>query len=239
MLSTKNIVYREDIKSIDNKTGEIIHIKNRKISKVPRTPDFIMLFTKHLAFLEHLIKGETAVLFEILAKYVGFENLLNISAPIRASITNKLKVDKSYVNKAIQGLMKKNIIIKNSEGLLYLNPHLFGKGNWEDIHKLRHEIAYDFDFENFEYQESRKVSIIYDTEFDIKNHNIIDTQEYEDEKGVLTEEITVEKKEDSFEKTNEIQTNEELEILKEKNRFKELSIREMELKLEMKKQGLI
>lgn len=239
----KNVIYRQDIKSVDNATGEVTNTTSRKLSKVKRTPDFIMLFTKHVAFLEHLLKGETAVLSEILSKYVGIENLLNMSPAIRAAITRKLEVDKSYVNKAISGLVKKEIIIKDQDGLAYLNPHLFGKGNWEDVNQLRHEIAYDFDFEKLEFKETRKLAASYDEDFDMNNHKVVDTLEYKDEDGVDTQEIVVEEKENpnqqliDFEvplkQDNGIETKRiELDLVNAKNE-------EMKLKLEMHKAGLL
>ena len=241
-INDKSIIYREDVKKVDNKTGEVINTTTRRLSKVKRTPDFIMLYTKHVAFLEKLTKGETAVLSEILGKYVGIENLLNMSPAIRATITKKLDVDKSYVNKAISGLTKKKIISKDENGLSFLNPHLFGKGNWEDIHKLRHEIAYDFDFETLEAKETRKIAISYDADFDMNQHNIIEANKFKDKNGVETQEIVVQENLNqqlvSFEEPKKQEFYNELELINAKNKTKELAIEEMKLKLKMHELGL-
>ncbi|NOQ32442.1 MAG: hypothetical protein GQ570_15140 [Helicobacteraceae bacterium] len=245
MKNDRNVVYREDVKTVDQQTGEITTTSSRRLSKASRTPDFVMLFSKHVAFLEHLTKGETVVLAEILAKYVGVENLLNMSPAIRATITKKLDVDKSYVNKAIKGLSAKEVIIKDDNGLSYLNPHLFGKGNWDEVEKLRHEIAYDFDFQTMEKVETRKVITITDKEFDMNEHKVIEaTQTVEN--GVNVQEILVEENEKqavmTFEEpkiTPPSPQHSELDILNAQNKSKELAIQEMKLKLEMKKEGLL
>ncbi len=235
-METKNIIYREDIKNVDNVTGEVVATNTRKLLKVPRTPDFIMLYTKHIALLEHLVKSETTILFEILSKYVGVENIIFLSPAIKKGIVKKLKVDNSYINRAIRGLKEKKVIFTNEDGVLFLNPNFFGKGNWEDIHKLRHEVAYDFNFETLEVKETRKLATTYDVDFDMKQHEIVATDEYSDENGVSTQEITVMEKEEP--KQEIIQQNSELEILKAQKEIKELVIEEMKLKLEMHKLGL-
>jgi len=256
-METKNIIYREDIKNVDNETGEIKTISTRKLSKVPRTPDFVMLYTKHIAFLEHLNKAETTILFEILSKYVGVENIILLSPAIKKSIVKKINVDASYINRAIRGLKNKKVIIENEESILYLNPMFFGKGNWEDIHKLRHEIAYDFDFKTLEVKETRNLKTVYESGFDIDNHKVVEELEYKDDNGVQVQEIVVKEKEEN--KNNpkqqlinfngieqqEVEKN-ELEILKEQNRSKELdleekklAVEEMKLKLKMHELGLV
>lgn len=230
-MDKKNIIYREDIKNVDNVTGETTSLSTRKLLKVPRTPDFIMLYTKHIAFLEHLNKSETTILFELLSKYVGIENIVFLSPAIKKQIVKKLEVDESYINRALRGLKEKKVIVDNADNISYLNPHFFGKGNWEDIHKLRHEIIYDFDFDTLESSETRKLTTIYEADFDINKHEIINAQEYQDEHGITNQDITVVEKEE--------QNNNELAILEAQNRNKELNIEEMKLKLEMKKQGLL
>jgi len=228
-MNTKNIVYQEYHTEVNQETGEITNKQNRKILKVQRTPDFIMLFTEHVAFLEKLAKNEKAVLSQILQHYVGIKNVVFLSANTKKDMADELHVGISYIHKAIKQLIERQILVKGiiKTNQLYLNPYLFGKGNWENIYQMRQEISYDFDFAKLEMKETRKISALYDNDFDINKHDIVDKEEYQDIDGANHQEITITEK------------NDELSILKIQKEIKELSIKEMELKLQMKKQGLI
>jgi len=255
---SKNIIYQDTTNSVDE-NGVVTGSKSRTLKKVPRTPDFIMLFTKHVTFLEHLNNAETNIMYEIFSKYVGVGNLINMSPAIKKTITKRLGIDPSYINRALRGLLKKGVIIEDENGLQYLSPHLFGKGNWEDIHQLRHEVSYDFDFNRNEMVETRKIATQYGDDIEGIPHEVIDTKEYKDEDGTHHQEITIAESDQNIhknqasltfdnvsltkqEKSNDVSSTKQddsLEIMKEKNKSKELAIEEMKLKLEMKKEGLM
>lgn len=244
-MDTKNIVYQEHKTEINHETGEILNTQNRRLLKVKRTPDFIMLFTEHVAFIEKLAKNEKALLSQILQHYVGVKNVVFLSADTKKDMAEELNVGMSYIHKAIKSLTQKQVLIKgiDKKNQIYLNPHLFGKGNWENIYKMRQNIAYDFDFEKLEMKETRTLSTLYDDELENKPHEIIDAQEYKDESGVTHQEITIEEKKENQNQSlisfDETKSSNELDMLNAQNKSKELAIQEMKLKLEMKKEGLL
>jgi len=43
-METKNVIYQEFRTEVDRETGEVTNSQNRKLVKLKRTPDFIMLF---------------------------------------------------------------------------------------------------------------------------------------------------------------------------------------------------
>ena len=244
--TNKSIVYNEITTTRDGETGELVNDVQKKIVKVPRTPDFVMLFTKHVTFLEQLGKTDNSVLFVILSHYVGQENLLFLSPQVRKKIASELSLDISSVNKAIKNLIKKEVIGFDKDEFLRLNPHLFGKGNWEDIRKLRQELTFEFDFTNNTAIMSRTVqAICADQEELEKPHAVIDTHETisesKSEQTIFIEEINDESQapvlpffESEEEKTNDF----DIERLKEENKAKELGIEEMKLKIKMFEMGI-
>ncbi|MDQ1340993.1 MAG: hypothetical protein QG567_2151, partial [Campylobacterota bacterium] len=120
----KNILYQEVHSMKDNVTGEILNTHNRKIIKVERTPDFIMLFTEHVAFIEKLQSNEKAVLSQILQHYVGVENVVFLSADTKKDMAAELNVGISYIHKALKALLDRRVLIKGivKENQTYLNP---------------------------------------------------------------------------------------------------------------------
>lgn len=237
----KNIVYQEIHSVKDNATGEVVETHNRRLIKMERTPDFIMFFTEHIAFLENLSSLEKSVLFHILQHYVGIQNIIFISAATKQDISKALGVGISAIQKATKSLFDKKIIIKGivKESQVYLNPYLFGKGNWENIRKMRQEIAYDFDFENLEMKESRKISAQYEDGADIHSCEVVESHEYEDDKGVVHQDVHIQEKLPAEPLYIEEKKDNDLAILNAQNESKRLAIEEMQLKIKMKEMGIL
>ena len=177
-METKNVIYQEFRTEVDRETGEVTNSQNRKLVKLKRTPDFIMLFIENVAFMEKLAKNEKAVLSQILQHYVGVKNVVFLSADTKKDMGKELDVGMSYIHKAIKHLTEKQILVKGliKENQMYLNPHLFGKGNWENISQMRQEVAYDYDFDKLEMKETRKLSTKYDEDLNTKPHEIVETK---------------------------------------------------------------
>ncbi|MDD5373292.1 MAG: replication/maintenance protein RepL [Sulfurimonas sp.] len=238
--SKKNIIYEENCSFRDNITGEVTNTRNRVLRKVEKTPDFIMLFTEHVAFLENLNTGEKGVLAQILQNFVGIRNIVLLSSGTKQDMAKALGVGISSIQKATKSLLDKQILIKGiiKENQIYLNPHLFGKGNWENIHKLRQEVAYDFDFEKLEMKESRRLATQYEDESELHDTEIISAEEYRDEKGVLVQDIHIQDK-DKSPVAAATDNNSGLMILNAQNESKKLAIEEMQLKIKMKEMGIL
>ncbi|MDD4969897.1 MAG: hypothetical protein PHT07_10765 [Paludibacter sp.] len=235
--NSKSIVYHEVKTSHNAETGELTEQTNRRVYKVPRTPDFIMLFTKHISFLEQLNKGETAVLSAILESYVGIGNMVFLSPQSRKQIGADLGVVMSSIHKAIKALLEKKILIEGENKFIYLNPHLFGKGNWEDISKLRQIMTVDFDFQKQEAIVSREVKTTYIGDVELsKPHEVIDAKEYTDGDGVHQEVVI---QESSIQDADIVHAADSLPM-QEQNLDKQITMlkeqnRQLELKLELAK----
>ena len=141
-------------------------------------------------------------------------------------------------------------IIKENK-TYFLNPVLFGRGNWNDIKKLTQSLEIEYDFENNTAVERIKTKALYNDsdELENKSHEIIDTKQYESEDGSLNQEIIIAESEKdihkkqqslSFEKDSIVQEpTSELNLIHAKNKTKELDIEEMKLKLELHSKGLL
>ena len=229
----KNIIYDETTRIRDNISGEVIDQDiNRRVIRVPRTPDFLMTFTKHITYLEQLGKTDNIVLFSILSHYVGQKNLIFLSPQVRKKIASELELDISSVNKAIKNLTKKEILVIDNEGFMYLNPYLFGKGNWEDIRKLRQELIFEYDFESGTTQMIRNVKAQYIDQNELnKSHDVLETTEERTEYGIEQTTRIQESEEEQINHTTPKKTVSELELelIKEKNKALELQLKLNEL----------
>jgi len=230
-----------EMSHLDGMTGEITSTTKTKVIKREKIPDFIMLFTAGTPLLRdaNLTKREQLILNIILEKYVGFSNRVEISTVLRKNLKSTLSYSDSSIYKGINGLQKKNILVEYNnndengiEDAWYLNPHIFGRGHWNDIKKLRYELQVDFDFESLEAKSSStRVSTYSEAKELLENGNLkeVDRVVTKDKKNNTTDtEIIVDNKDNNSSNSK----LDEINLLKEQNRNKELEIKIKELKNE-------
>ena len=103
-------IIRETKKEImDNKNGEIITTEKEQIIQYPKTPDFIMSFTKDIGYMNELSRGEILTLFGLL-KYVTRENQVILNSTIKREIAKLFQIRYETINTHIAKLNKKNIM---------------------------------------------------------------------------------------------------------------------------------
>lgn len=143
--------------NVMNEQGEIVSKRANRVLNWGDEPQFIKLYLQDLLYFTDIPKGHQNVLYALL-KYVsyagdsdGMEIILNSSIKERIRKEVNLTHIRS-VNNAISDLVKGQILFKvpkadgsgNYErGIYKLNPYFFGKGDWQDISRLRLEVNYD------------------------------------------------------------------------------------------------
>lgn len=258
-MSTKNVLYEEVEKIKNNETGEIIEERNRKLVKKNNTPDFIMLFTQTSPqlFEAKLTSAQNSVLFSILTgQRVYRSNVVDLSSVARIEIEQATNLTRNTINQCISRLVKKDIILREQVGKntykYMLNPYVFGKGNWADIEKLRYEVDITYDFKKLEVTHKEQTSSNYEglNEISYKPHSIVSQNEHIDNKGVINQEIEVQEdkyvdEQNSNHKQlhfdinkNEKNFDNDIELLREKNKYKELKIKEIETRIRAKELGI-
>lgn len=188
-------IYEHIEETVDNITGEVTLTEKRAIVKQAKTPEFIMMFTEGAPFLAgaKLTGSQTAVLFMLLHKFVlPTDNVLLLTAYTRQTISNEMKIAKNTVDSAILTLIEKNIILVKKEmgKVYYLNPNIFGRGNWNDIKKLRYQTSVEYDFENKNINETRATTFGYG-DVDKNNIDIVGTEENISDNGKLIEQKVI------------------------------------------------
>jgi len=256
-----------EMNHVDGVTGEVTSKTATKVVKRDRTPDFIMLFTAGAPLLRDadLSKREQAILNIILGAWITTSNRVEISTTLRKNLSKQLKYSLSTVYKGLNSLKAKGIFVEriNSDngeeaidGSVYLNPHIFGRGHWNDIKKLRYDIQVDFDFEELEARTTSSRTVTYnEAEELLEGGNLEETDRiitqntanfFESEIIVkerkeveIVEIIPSPKKEIEEPKITAVNSGESsiigLELIQEKNKSKELDNKAMELKIELKK----
>jgi len=144
----KKVLLRTEQDVIDNETGEVISSKSYKTVKVENEPDYVKLYLADIARLNNLPKGSSAILYELL-KFMTYENIIVLNAFIKEQIAKKLGTNVNVLQHQIGSIIDEGIMCRVGRGTYLVNPDLFGRGKWQEIHDMRLTITYDADGRKF------------------------------------------------------------------------------------------
>lgn len=134
-MNTKKILQETEHLTVDE-NGELIEFNSTKTFSIPNEPAYIKLYIQDVIKLKCLPKGNSAVLYELI-KQVDYENEINLNPRIKKRICRNLNMTGASLNNVLSKLIKVGIILRIERGSFLLNPHLFAKGSWTDIKRLR------------------------------------------------------------------------------------------------------
>jgi len=107
-----------------------------------REPNYIKLYLDTVLYLKDLPKGLNTVLYALL-KRMSYGNQLVLNAALKRQIAKEIELSVSSINNAITKFVKGELLERIDTGLYRVNPHIFGKGEWKDIAKIRLEVRFD------------------------------------------------------------------------------------------------
>lgn len=176
-MTTDTTLYEDRVERIDHATGEIIEEVNRKVVKKEKTPEFVMLFVGGVDKLTNanLSQAEHKTLAQILKFTIKNSNMLMINKKVKEIISKDSGLTFSTVDQKIRTLVKKQMILKE-DGLYFLNPVIFGKGDFNEVKKLKHTLQIDYDFDELTSETVMKTSVLYNTD-ENENLKVIDAKE--------------------------------------------------------------
>lgn len=134
--------------SVINEQGELISQRANKTLSWGSEPAFIKLYLQDVLYLSDMPKHHERILYELLKRstYAGEKDGMQVclSAGIKRIISKELGLKNNRsINNALSDLVKGKILYRVETGVYNFNPYLFGKGDWQDIARLRLEINYD------------------------------------------------------------------------------------------------
>lgn len=136
MEDKQSVYFREIREMVNVDTGEYVAEERITRSRVPKEPQFIKIYLSHLLMLTDIPKGLNGILFELI-KGMNYKNEVVWNAGIKDRICQELNCSESNVRKALTEFKKKKILIEQGRGIFLVNPYVFGRGTWENVHQLR------------------------------------------------------------------------------------------------------
>lgn len=129
-------------RTVVNEDGQITYQEEEKVISWGTEPNYIKVYLDTILYLKDLPKGLNSILYAFL-KRMSYGNQLVVNAALKRQIAKELELSLSSINNAISKFVKGELLIREDTGLYKINPHLFGKGDWKDIAKIRLEVVFD------------------------------------------------------------------------------------------------
>jgi len=128
-----------------DQSGEITHQETTNIinKKSANQKDFVYAFTKSIGYLSQLTKSEINTLFGLF-KYTTMQNKIYTNKSMKTEISEEMNLNYQTVENSITNLAKKGILGRLERGVYVLNPTFFGKGDFNELKKIK--IFQEFDF---------------------------------------------------------------------------------------------
>lgn len=112
-----------------------------------KEPPYVKMYLDTILYLKDLPKGYNAILLSFL-KHMSYADssepqVIYINQAMKKKIAKDLDVSLSRINNAITDLVKGEVFERIDIGAYRVNANLFGKGEWQDIARLRLNITFD------------------------------------------------------------------------------------------------
>lgn len=140
--SKKKVVYEESTVYIDNSTGEVSDVRQKRITRQESEDNFVKLYVKDMSMLYGLTRTEMCVLYELLRK-TDYENIVSLNSYMRSKIAEVLNIKVNTITNALKGLCNSSLIKKIALNTYLVNPTIFARGNWSNVQELRVEFSYN------------------------------------------------------------------------------------------------
>ncbi len=133
---------------VDHETGETLKETVNETLRFSEEPQFVKLYLQDILYLSDMPKRYDKVLYELIkrAQWANADQgmTITLSSGSKRLIAKTLKLNGiSLISNALTDFVKAKILKRIETGVYALNPNLFGKGDWQDIAKLRLDVDYD------------------------------------------------------------------------------------------------
>lgn len=135
-------IIMSNTKTVTDENGVIRYQEEDLTVNWGKEPNYIKLYLDTVLYLKDLPKGLNTVLYALL-KRMSYGNQLVLNAALKRQIAREIELSVSSINNAITKFVKGELLERIDTGLYRVNPHIFGKGEWKDIARIRLEVSFD------------------------------------------------------------------------------------------------
>ncbi|MDF2883419.1 MAG: hypothetical protein K0R54_3976 [Clostridiaceae bacterium] len=136
-----------EVRVVDE-NGVIKETRTNRTIDWGKEPPYVKMYLDTILYLKDLPKGYNAILLSFLrrmnyANNPDGEQVIYVNGAMKKTIAKELKISLSRVNNALTDLVKGEAFYRIQTGEYRVNPNLFGRGDWQDIARLRLDVIFD------------------------------------------------------------------------------------------------
>lgn len=149
--------------TVTDENGRTLEHRTNKTLSWGEEPSYIKLYIQDILYLSDMPRKYVAVAEALLKRvsYAGEQQGLCVTLVpmIKKAIIQELGwKNVASLDNALQKLLAGKILYRVDRGVFRFNPYFFGKGDWQDIARLRLEINYsDINGRTFQVNVKKKV----------------------------------------------------------------------------------
>ncbi len=140
--------------TIQDTSGRVVERRRNQVLSWGDEPPYIKLYLRDIMYMSDMPRHFTDLVYALLKRvsYAGDADgmCVTLVPRIKKAICSELGWEKtSTLDNALQKLLKGQIVYRVDRGVFRLNPYLFGRGEWQDISRIRMQVIYDMDGKTF------------------------------------------------------------------------------------------
>lgn len=152
LMIMKSIKQSVETKYIDINTGSVVESVEKNVINWGQEPPFVKIYLKDILYLKDLPKSYNPLLLALLKRAGWAKDGMEVSltAGTKRLIAKELDLKNiRTINNALSNFVKADVLFRIETGVYRFNPYLFGKGDWQDISKLRLQVEYTLEGKTF------------------------------------------------------------------------------------------
>ncbi|WGO82177.1 replication/maintenance protein RepL [Arsenophonus apicola] len=136
MNNSKRVITSTKTVHTNFETGEVKATEDVSVLRFPKEPAYVKMYIDDLSKIVGISAGSQNVLYELVTK-IDYDGIVTITKGTRERIAIRTGLKETTVRNKISDLVSSGIIKKSGYCEYEMNPHLFAKGDWNDIYKRR------------------------------------------------------------------------------------------------------
>lgn len=138
VVASKRKVYTSVTEVVDMNTGKTVKEVTTNVVALMQEPAFVKIYLNDLSKLLDLPDYCKNVVYALL-QIMSFDGTIRLTLGTKIKICEKIGIKEKSFRNYLTAIVKNGILLRVSTCEYEMNPCLFAKGHWSEIHKRRED----------------------------------------------------------------------------------------------------
>ncbi len=132
MAATIRQLHTRHDRHTNHETGEVFEERHTSVSRAPREPPYVKVYTENVGCIEGLGAPQRTLLYELVLR-ISYGGAIQVTPLERKKIIKALGISEKTFRNNMAAIIKSGLIIRHSPSDYEANPHYFARGSWKEI----------------------------------------------------------------------------------------------------------